>query len=160
MTDFALGINTLGIDLSIEANDFKPDDGLRTAVLISVFANRRALDSDVLPAGGDDRRGWWGDAVPVEPSRDGRPDLTGSRLWLLSREKQTAQVLTRARQYVREALAWMIEDKVAQSIEVEAAFSRIGALGIAVAIQKPDQTLVKFKFNYTWAAEAVEADQR
>jgi phage gp46-like protein len=159
MTDFALAVSTLGIDLSIEANDLKDDDGLRTAVLISVFANRRALDSDVLPSGGDDRRGWWGDAVPVEASRDGRPDLTGSRLWLLSREKQTPQVLARARQYVVEALAWMVEDKVARSIDVQAAFVGIGALGIGVAIQKPDQTLVRFKFNYTWAAEAVEADQ-
>jgi phage gp46-like protein len=154
MTDMALAASGLGIDLGISANDIASDDGLRTAVLISVFPNRRALDSDVLPSGGDDRRGWWGDGVPLQPSRDGRPDLTGSRLWLLAREKQVPQVLVRARQYVLEALAWMVEDKAAQSVDASASFGGDGVLALSVSIVKPNQQLVRFQFNYTWAAEA------
>jgi phage gp46-like protein len=64
------------------------DDGLETSVILSTFTDRRSEDSDVLPNGGDDRRGWWGDAFPEIPG-----DVLGSRLWLLSRTKDIPATL-------------------------------------------------------------------
>jgi phage gp46-like protein len=74
------------------------DEGLETAVLLSLFSDRIARQDDVLPSG-DDRRGWWADAYAEIEG-----DAWGSRLWLLSREKQTASVLRRAEEYASEAL--------------------------------------------------------
>lgn len=80
---------------------------LETAVLISLFTDARAADDDLVPGAADDRRGWW--AGPL-----------GSRLWLLAREKATNEVRLRAQDYCRDALQWMLDDKVADRIEVNA----------------------------------------
>ena len=94
----------MGADLQAEA-------GLDTAILISLFTDARVRE-DELPPGHTWRRGWWGDGVEDEP------DITGSKLWVLRREKATQEVLVRARGYIREALAWMLRDGVAVAVNV------------------------------------------
>src|SRR5437868_6146739 len=74
-------------------------DDLQTAILISLFTDRIADPSDVIPDGTSDPRGWWGD--------EGQAENIGSRLWLLSRKKQTQETLQRAYDYIVEALQWM-----------------------------------------------------
>lgn len=154
MTDFALQPGPYGIDLVIDANDLFADDGLRTAVLLSLFTDRRALSTDELPGGGDDRKGWWGDAVPVNEAPDGRLDLIGSRLWLLAREKRVPSVLARARQYATEALAWLIQDKVVRAVDIAASFQGLDQIRLEIALTRPNSEMVRFQFNLTWAAEA------
>ena len=48
--------------------DLQGDDGLMTAVIISLFTDARAHDDDPLPdervGVSSDRRGWWGDCLP------------------------------------------------------------------------------------------------
>lgn len=114
-TDFAI---------SLTGPDLAADDGLRTAVLVSLFTDCRAEADDELPAGDGDRRGSWDD-----PER-------GSRLWLLSREKQTARTLERAREYAEEALAWLVEDGIARAVTVTAEWVRTGVLGLRVVIER------------------------
>lgn len=48
----------LGADVAVELNDLVSEDGLQTAVALSLFADRRAEDGDVLPDDQVDRRGW------------------------------------------------------------------------------------------------------
>lgn len=72
-----------GADCSLHAADLLPENELETAVILSLLCDARARDDDTLPDKGKDRRGWWADSVALEV--DG--DRTGSRLWLLSREK-------------------------------------------------------------------------
>lgn len=64
MTDIALAWDNalFAADLAIEGGRLVTDDGLRTAILISLFTDARANDDDPLPEPGADRRGWWGDA--------------------------------------------------------------------------------------------------
>jgi phage gp46-like protein len=90
------------------------DSGLATAILISLFTDRRADDTDELPGDADDRRGWWGDSVAEVPG-----DQIGSKLWLLERSKITTDSVRLARQYGEEALAWLIADGVAAAVLVE-----------------------------------------
>lgn len=148
MSDLALTWDGHGADLSIEENDLARDDGLETAVLLSLFTDRRADDGDVLPDGETDRRGWWGDGVPVVEG-----DRTGSRLWLLGREKQTPATLSRAREYALEALQWLIEDKIAASIDVVATMPGYGGRLLTVTIHRPKSGAVQYEFGYTWAAQ-------
>lgn len=146
MSDLSLSwIDTLfAADLSIEGGDLATDDGLRTALIISLFSDSRARADDVLEAGADPR-GWWGDSL-AEPG-----DETGSRLWLLAREKRTAEVRRRARSYAQEATAWLVKDRVASAVEIEAEFVGDAALGLKVSVVRPDG-VAREQFDFIWSA--------
>lgn len=134
-----------GADLALEQFALAADDGLETAVILSLFTDARASDDDSLPFGESDRRGWWADAFPSVDR-----DRIGSRLWLLRREKQTQDTLNRAREYAEEALAWLIADGVARSVEVESFIVRNGVLGLSVVIQRPDASIARFRYETLW----------
>ncbi len=130
-------------DIALGDYDLTSDQGLRTAVLISLFTDRRAEVDDQLPDGSNDRRGYWGDSYP---DIDG--DKIGSRLWLLSREKQTTDVLIRAREYCQEALQWLIDDGIASTVEVDNEWLRQGVMAIYITITRGDGRLYQEAFNY------------
>jgi len=150
-------------DWSLLPPSLEGDDGLETAVILSLFTDRRAEADDVLPDGSDDRRGWWADAFP-----DVEGDRIGSRLWLLFREKDMRSVVNRAREYCIEALQWMLDEGVASKVEVltgwvdrvsqrvteaKSAQSMPGVLGIAIAITRPDGATHKFRFDKFWSQQ-------
>lgn len=137
MTDLALTpvSNGTAFDLAIDGYGLATESGLRSAVILSLFTDRVASTDDTIPDGTTDRRGFWAE-----------PEL-GSRLWLLAREKQAADVLLRAEEYAREALAWLVEDGVAAAIEISAEWARRGVLGITVTIQLADRTQFADVFN-------------
>lgn len=131
-----------------EPYDLERDDGLETAVLLSLYTDRRAEESDVLPPGETDRRGWWGDGVPVLEG-----DRYGSRLWLLSREKVSQTLLRRGEEYAREALAWLVEDRIAERVEVAASIPAPHAVLFTITIYRPHRDPVEFKYSRTWSAQ-------
>lgn len=134
-------------DISLTGGDLTTDEGLATAVVISLFTDRKAEEDDELPDGTNDRRGWWGDAFS-----DHENDRIGSRLWLLSRSKQTTEVARQAETYAREALEWMVEDGVAAKVAAETEWVATGVLGLVVKITRPDGTPLTFKFDNLWEA--------
>jgi phage gp46-like protein len=127
--DVAILFRDLSGDIELLEGDLRLDNGLATAVLISLFSDRRADESDRLPDGDTDRRGWWGDAWPEIEG-----DKIGSRLWLLYREKQLQSTVERAREYAEESLAWLIETGAAERLEVEAWIVRTGVLGLRITV--------------------------
>lgn len=155
MTDLALRFDPAAwsADLVLADGALATDDGLRTAVIISLFTDARARADDPL-AEGEDPRGWWGDAFNTDPS-----DRTGSLLWQLARAKATQATATRARDIVREALAWMTEDGVASAVEIttEAIAPTparpSGAIAIGVSIQRPGGP-ARQRFDFLWDATA------
>jgi phage gp46-like protein len=152
MADAAMEMTENGGALLLSGFDLERDDGLQTAVIISLFTDRRASPEQIpveLPQ--DDLRGYWGDIANATPS-----DQTGSLLWLLAREKQLPQILGRAQQYCREALAWMVDDLVATRVEVTAEFVARGWMLILVDIFRPTGSPVRYRFNYEWAAQAAK----
>lgn len=130
-----------GADYTLATLGLTEDDGLETAVILSLFTDRMAEEDDELPAG-DDRRGWWADAYPAV---DG--DRIGSRLWLLAREKQLPQTLARAREYAIESLQWLVDDGIASRIEVTAEVVRMGVLGIEVEIHRINESVARYRFE-------------
>lgn len=149
--DIALLELESGIDLIVDKGDLISDDGLRTAVLISLFTDRR-VSAEELPPGETNRRGWWADSIAEEPG-----DQIGSKLWLLEREKQTSEVLERAREYAEEALQWMIEDSVAASVSVATSYPARGILRIEVEITRPNKETASLAYDYAWEREAQNA---
>lgn len=101
---------------------------LQTAIIQSLFTDRRAGRDDVLPRGVVNRRGWVGDEF-VSPD-----DAWGSHLWLLWSGKSTVDVLERARFAAQEALAWMVRTEVASRVVVTAEWVD-GATGARLAIR-------------------------
>src|SRR5262245_52468064 len=145
MSDIGLTWDIFAADFTIVANDLAADDGLETAVLVSLFTDRRVASDDASPDGTDDLRGWWGDSFPEVPN-----DLIGSRLWLLSREKELQSVVARAQEYAREALQWMLDDRVSDRIEVTAEIVRAGVLGLLIVIHRPRKATAEFRYDYNW----------
>lgn len=139
-----------GADYAVAALLLAEDDGLDTAVILSLFSDRRAGPDDVIPGDSDDRRGTWVDAFSDEPG-----DKHGSRLWLLERAKLLTETPVRVREYVEEALAWMVRDGVAKAVNVETWIARshpVGVIGALIEIVKPDGQVTRYKFDKLWSA--------
>lgn len=151
MSDIGLVLDgsTMTADLDVESNDLQRDDGLYTAIALSLFVDGRADPGDDLPAGDTDLRGWWGDAVPPVPG-----DIIGSRLWIVTRGKATAATLERAKRYSELALAWLIDDGVASAVNVEAEYQSGGMLAIRVIVSRPDVDPVTYQYDLVWSAIA------
>lgn len=86
-------------------------DSLTRAVIISLFSWRRADNSDDIDSD-QSKQGWWGDTYST--------DRIGSKLWQLLRQKITDEILTRAEDYSRTALQWLIDDGLVDQITVKA----------------------------------------
>jgi phage gp46-like protein len=134
--------------------DLALDAGLRSAVIMSLLTWRLAAADDLLPDGTDNRRGWFGDDPLGLPDDPPTQDYTGSRLWLLSREKQTDEVARRAEFYAREALAWMIDDGIADRVVAVATFPARGWLTMTVTIY---QAGAQHQFDVDWQMTMIEA---
>jgi len=129
-------------DWVVVGADLVAGDDLATAVLISLFTDRRAEAEDVIPDGSGDPRGWWGDT--------GRDFPLGSKLWLLDRSKQTEDVRQRAEDYINDCLAWVLDGGIAASLTVEASWQKAGMLGARIVLFEPDGSIQR-EFNYQWA---------
>ena len=110
---------------------------IETAVLISIFTDAQAGPDDVIPDGTDNPRGWWAD-----------PTL-GSKLWLLQRAKRTSGTLLTAIAYLKQALAWLTVDGVAQSVDVTAEWQPGGILAGQIVVTQPGGSL-SVPFAYAW----------
>lgn len=151
MTDLALAFQDGAWDLVFADGLIGTDDGLATAIAISLFTDARARADDPIPPGADPR-GWWGDAFNADPD-----DRIGSRLWTLRREKLTAATALRARDMVREALQWLLDDQVVTSIDIEVVMlkpdaSRFsGALLLTIWITRPGGP-ARERYDFVWDA--------
>ncbi len=145
---FVNDTETNQFDLNIVNWDLEMDDGLETAILISLFSDTR-VESEELSAGDSELRGFWGDAVD-------NPDQinTGSKLWLLERSKITDETLESARQYCIDALQWLLDDGVAGSLEVEVTRLDNFSIGIEIQISRPTGENLNFKYDYVWEARS------
>lgn len=94
-------------------------EDLDASVALSLLTDKRAAEG-MVPSGAD-RGGWWGDTYPDVPG-----DSFGSWLWTLAGRARDDQTLQDADAYARDALKWMIEDGVADRLEIEKQFTRTG----------------------------------
>lgn len=151
MSDLQTKVITIGqdglpvLDMAVDGMLLADDDGLATAVIISLFTDRLAREDDVLPSG-KDRRGWWGDELS-----DG--DKIGSRLWLNAAAKQLDSVLVMDQAYAQESLQWLVDDGVASSIDVAATNPRQGWRVLTVEIHRPNKPPARYQFKRFWGVE-------
>ena len=105
---------------------------LETAVLLSLFTDRRTEVGDDVPDGHPN--GWWAESYFDDT------DQWGSKLWQTFGGKATEGTLAKVRQHCLDALSWMIADGVAREVDVETWWieRRPGYLGILVTLYRPE----------------------
>lgn len=149
MSDIAIKTQNKIFKLGVANGDLEKDDGLQTAVIISLFTDQRVSD-DELPPDQTSKRGWWGDKFSEIDQ-----DKIGSKLWLLERVKRTAETLRKAQDYTKEALNWLIEDGVAVSITVVATYDANNQLVADIDIKKPNGR--SSRFQMLWDKQELKA---
>jgi len=120
---------------------------LVTAVAVALFTHRTAEADDPLPHFAADRRGWWADfdageiygATPI-----------GSRLWLLSREKQTDETRARAAQYIREALDPFVEMRLVERYDLAVDWFAFERLGAEITFYRGPKESIAVRFEKLW----------
>jgi phage gp46-like protein len=149
MSDFSFTIQPFKntADIEIEAGDFKTGNDLETAVLVSLFSNRRATDDELNTfARGNSKpelnEGLWIDTY--------RTDIQyGSGFWLLYRENKKQETLSRFEDYARQSLQWLIDDGVALSVDSDAVFDG-ERLILAVTITRQNDAQLLATFDFAW----------
>ena len=142
MSDVGLFIINNCVSLKFENGDLVGDNGLETAVLISLFSDARATD-DQIPADETDPRGWWGDIYPNFPG-----DEIGSLLWITARGKASNETLKISEDFSVKALQWLIDDGIAASVTVSASYDDNKSLILGIEILR--KTGSDVAFNYVW----------
>jgi len=115
-----------GGDIEYVAGQPVMDAGLETAVYISLFTSP----------------GWWGDKS------------LGCDLEAILAGTLTTKTLNRATDECRRALAWLVSDGVASSVEPSVTALGIDSIGISIVITEPDgtsETSIRYRLN--WDAE-------
>lgn len=131
-------------DVILSGSDLVNEPGLETSVTISLFTDARAEDDDVLPNKSDTRKGWWGDALLDQP--------IGSKLWLLSRAKNSDETVKLAGDYTKQALDWMVTDEVATEILVSASRSN-NQIDISTIIIREGKSNIFFRYYLNWQSQ-------
>jgi phage gp46-like protein len=150
MRDVALNFIDGEYDIVITENDLESDDGLETAVSISLFSDRRVTD-DELPFDEKSKRGWWADMFS-----DINGDKIGSRLWTMDRSKILPETLRKSEDYCRESLKWLIDDGIADSINVISEYNESKAMITRIQIVKPAG--ISPRFSVFWDAQELRRE--
>lgn len=135
-------------DLVIENGQIKFENGLETAVMISLFSDRY-VSPENLPSGINESRGWWADDVI---SDDG--DLIGSELWIYERGKITPQTANQMRDAAKASLDWMLESGLAKSVNVTSSVVTGERIDLFIEIARPEGDNIPFKF--VWDGQALK----
>lgn len=122
-------------DFQIDENgDIETEDQLETAILVSLFTDRRAEPSQVPKP--QLRRGWVGDLeTPSDP--------WGSTLWLLEQRRLTGTTALEAADASEIALRWFKDDNIAISVGTRS-FVDVDRMRLLIDMTKPNSRSESF----------------
>jgi phage gp46-like protein len=98
-------------DISFENGDFKSTEGLDTSIIMSIFIDKRASESQI--AEPSLRRGWHGNELNDDPTYE-----IGSTLYLSEQSRLNQETLNRDIASINEGNLHFIEDNIAKNINV------------------------------------------
>lgn len=132
-------------DISITDSDLTHEDGLETAVFLSIFTDGRAENDDAIDDI-NDKRGWWGDDLET----DG--DKIGSKLWQLYRQKITTDTIAKLEEYIKDSLNWMLDDGIVADIDVIVERHELDRLYVEISLHRQNGTVTTIAFDDLWNA--------
>jgi phage gp46-like protein len=124
-------------DLAVTSTEsIETEEGLRTAILLSLLTRARARPDDVIPDPAD-RGGWWGDTYSEVPN-----DSFGSRIWTLAGRPINAALMSDLELMIREALQWLIDDGYIGAVGVELEVIKHGTIGAKIEVSRPTTSAI------------------
>jgi phage gp46-like protein len=134
MSDIYIDTSQLTPDIAIESGDLKASSSIFNAVYLSLFTPP-----------------YWGNAIAAQNERytSTIPDLVSGTVTNQTRLDMIAAA--------ENALAWMVEDGVADRIEVAAEIQGAGKIAIAVTVHEPSGTADVYRFGVNWDATEAQA---
>jgi phage gp46-like protein len=112
-TDIAWDDSKGYLDISFTNGDYTTTNFLDTAVLMSLYIDKRATKSEV--PNPQLRRGWWGNKVGDYPNYD-----IGSKFWLLQQARLTQETINLLKTYSYDCLKWLVDDGYVDRIDTNA----------------------------------------
>lgn len=103
-------------DITFENGDFKSTDGLDTAIIMSLFVDKRATEDEMPDA--SLRRGWIGNELNSNIDYE-----IGSKLWLLDQSRVVQKTVNDSESYVADGVSHFIDDSIAKQIDVSSTSS-------------------------------------
>lgn len=119
-------------DLKTTGEDIEEENGLETAIIISLYTDRRV----------ENKNGFWGDSLG-----DGE---WGSKIWTLRRETLNPKIQKKLEEYAKDSLKWLIDDKVAKSITVSSEIINPMSIHLLIKIIRPNGSVLGYRFNNIW----------
>ena len=129
-------------DIAVTGYALHRDPGFETSVVLSLFSDARASRGDVLPGTVENKAGWWGSVLL------GRQ--FGSKLWLLQRAVLDNTTMRLYEQYSKDALKWMVDDRIAEEITAVAVRVGLNRVNLAMTVKRKNNTSVSFRFYVNW----------
>lgn len=127
-------------DIAIDDNgDIETADFFDTAILYSLFGERRATPDEVVDA--RYRRGWIGNLSNADGFEN------GSKLWLLSQARLTANNLNRLRDEAKKALQWLVDDGLAVSVDEAETQVIDGRVFLTVTIRRSRDKVIRRSYD-------------
>lgn len=138
MTDALLRIRDHRADLVVENGDVVLDEGLATAVLISLFSDMRTPE-ELVEEGVINRHGFWAEATR---------DPWGSLLYTNYRGKADARTAESDREAASDALRWLIDERILQAVNVEVEVQAGERIAVRIGLVRGSAT----RWPQVWAA--------
>lgn len=137
MSDLYLNPTTDGAELIISNGKVKTTSAIETAVFLSLFTPQS-----------------WGDMTRPSSER------YKSRILQIMRETVSNRTRLALIQAAKDALAWIVNDGIAESIEVDATIQSASRIDLSIIITAPDRDeTLTYAVNWdAQAAELVEAE--
>lgn len=138
MSDLYLRPTEFGGEVEYDSrNDFILTDGLFTACYISLFSEP-----------------YWGNSIlPVE-------NRLVSTLNQLFERPISSSTRNQAIRITENALNWLIENDIANEIQVDCEIQNISTIIIMVRILQPDRELQEFGYTLNWQGNYIESERR
>jgi len=121
-------------DFTIADNgDILQADFVDTAILVSIYENKRATVSEVaIP---ENREGWIGNESTPGFER-------GSRIWLYEQAKLTTDTINAIESAANESLAWLVGDGLAVSVNSDVRPKK-GKVILTVILERPNSIVTQ-----------------
>jgi len=136
---------TCDLDFDSVSLDLKTSDSLFNCVTLSLgtFAREKKLEkviSNLNPSIG----GWWGDSLNAEYN-------LGSNVYEAIPGKSVDSSLKDVERLSKDALQWLVDDGIAQSVGCSAKFEG-SVIVIGVVIAKPSGEVAEYSYELNWEA--------
>lgn len=102
-------------DFKVVRGEIVTTTGFETSLILSLFSDRRADISEVPEI--ELRHGWWGNLILRDILNKPLFEM-GSKIWLTYQARSDQTTLNFIKNYVEEALIWLIEEQYVKNIAV------------------------------------------